>query len=369
MKMRMVLPLMVAIIAGLGFMVILQNMLEEKNKRGQEKKEVVVLVSTQELLPAVAIDEKMIVEKRFPEDRVPIGAFTDKQKLLGRVPLIKINPNTPVTDNLLTPVGVAQGPDSQIPKGYRLFPITLDSATISSGIIMPGSVVDVVAEVDVPTRSGKSVKKSGTILQKVKVFQLGGYTTREALEAARATTTLKASELNTASLLLTPKEVEVAHGHSKARLTLSLRSGMDETDVPLEDFRSELAAAEEPAGIQLPTTPPPLPTTKTVVEASKAEPLKRFTTWEIRGTVAEQVTYVFVNGYWMRETDIRGGGTAADYVLPSTTPDSQQVATQVTTQPAAEAGEVAQSQPEENQQNSADEESAAGESEEAPTEG
>ncbi len=283
MKSRVLLPLFLAVIAGLGCAMFMLQVVNKSKQVEPIEETVAVLVAAQPLDATQEILETMVRVKRLPTALVPDGHFQDAKKLVGRVLRTPVPAEYPVTEACLQPEGTLAGFDSKIPHGYRASTIKVDKWSSVSGFVFPGSHVDVIAQVqDTVTRK----KRSRTILQNVAVAAVGSVTSRGQLKEQQDGTPRMDSQAVT--LFLTPREVEILHEANAGRLTLALRSGSDDQYY------------EEPV-VKAPVINPPVP----VLPAAEPDPApnkpRKFVTWEYQGNQMREITYVLVDGVWQRQ--------------------------------------------------------------------
>src|SRR5580700_2067112 len=75
---------------------------------------------------------------------LPKGALTNESQVLDRVVLYPFSANQPLIDSGLARIGSPDGIAATIPEGHRAVSVPISDLTGVSGLIMPGSRVDVL---------------------------------------------------------------------------------------------------------------------------------------------------------------------------------------------------------------------------------
>jgi len=201
-----------------------------------------ILVAARDLEPFQVVDTTDLGSLEVPRDELPEGAVTSPSDTIGRVLLEPLAARQPFRLEML-----AEGPEVDlatiIVPGKRAVTLTLDSGT--GDLIRPGSVVDVIASVDV---GGQPV--SMTLLQSVLVLAVGDRSLvspagRGAPRGASTSVSLLVDVRGAESLLLV---------QGQGRLSLALRNPDDADVVDMEPTRLREIAPRTPARV---ATPPP----------------------------------------------------------------------------------------------------------------
>ncbi len=177
---------------------------------------------------AIPIGTKIIPEQvmvvQFPKESTPDGAFESPDKLAGRVAVTNIAPREPITEARLAPEGTAGGLSAVIPEGYRAMTVKVDDVVGISGFIMPGTLVDVVVEIDPAEKAGMQDPISKIVLQNIKVLANGQNIDKP--EDQREANSVKA-----VTLLVLPEQAEkLALAASEGHLQLVMRNSVDQGD-------------------------------------------------------------------------------------------------------------------------------------------
>src|SRR4029079_15117793 len=109
-----------------------------------------VVVAKVDIPLGTKIAAEQLSTAQFPTDAIPEGAFTDAQKLVGRVTVVGVAARETVTDFKLAPEGSQGGISAVIPAGYRALTVTVDDVIGVAGFRQPGTMVDVLTVIDPP---------------------------------------------------------------------------------------------------------------------------------------------------------------------------------------------------------------------------
>lgn len=279
MKLRVVLPIVLALVAGLGSLTVLDQVLNKQDSEVAPVQSLQVIVASKPLKPSETVTAELVEISQLAADMVPEEHYTELEPVVGRVLASYVPAGWPLTPEHLQPEGFHTGFESRIPKGYRAVAIKVDEWSSVSGFVLPGSRVDIIAPVRVPNTK---IVKSKTILQYVEVAEIGSGTSREDLQSEHGEARAPQGDRRTVILFLTPREVEILHQTDRRRLTLALRSAADDSYVETEPEIPPLAQVSLPVAQPQPNT----------------EQSEKWVTWLFRGNQPEQVTYIRVNGKW-----------------------------------------------------------------------
>ena len=283
MKLRVVLPIVLALVAGLGSLTFLDQVLNQQDSEAAPVQSRQVIVASKPLKPSETLTAEMVQISKLAVALVPEEHYTEVEPVVGRVLGSYVPAGWPLTPGHLQPEDFHAGFEARIPKGYRAVAIKVDEWSSVSGFVVPGSHVDVIAPVRVPN---SKVVKSKTILQNVEVAAVGSATSRADLQTEYGEARAPQGDRRTVILFLTPREVEIYHQTDRRRLTLALRRTADDSYVETEPSIPPLMQVTPPVA-----QPQPTPETET-------QQPEKWVTWIFRGNRPEQVTYIRVNGKW-----------------------------------------------------------------------
>ncbi|CAH0216112.1 hypothetical protein SRABI118_02106 [Massilia sp. Bi118] len=188
----------------------------------------------------------------WPAHSVPKGAFTDPQKLNGRVLKNNLVMGEPVSEAKLAPAGTLGGLSALITEGKRAITVRVNDVIGVAGFALPGNYVDIIVSMqkDVPPGSNAREQNiSKIVLERILVLAV-------AQEVNRDET--KPKVVNAVTLEVTPEQAEKLDlARSVGTLSLALRNQVDPQSASTEGA-TKLTLLPEAA-------PPPKPAPKPVV--------------------------------------------------------------------------------------------------------
>ncbi len=202
----------------------------------------------------------------FLEKDLPTGAIFTADQVVGRVALFPISKNEPLTTLKVSSMGGADGIASNIPQGYRAVSVPITDVSGVSGLVQPGSKVDVLF-----TRPGNMVEAiTSTILQDVKVLAVG-----HALFPNQPSDP-KASKMPVATLLVTPEDAQKLElAKNEGRISLSLRNPLDtKNEMDGTPVTTEILDPGGEARNRRRKAPPVDPNIMAALKAPPAKPVK-----------------------------------------------------------------------------------------------
>ncbi|GBC83094.1 hypothetical protein HRbin10_02234 [bacterium HR10] len=243
MNKKALIVLSLAVIFGLLTAVLVHRTLKgsASARAGQKTKKVVVAAVKLGLGTPIKAEQVSLAE--WPESLLPRGAFSEVEKLIGRVTIAEIFPGEPILEARLAPEGSAAGLPAIIPPGMRAMTVKVDEVIGVAGFVAPGTYVDVVATV---VEGAGQNAVSRVILQNVKVLASG-----QRMETQKDG---QAIEVKTVTLQVTPEEAEIlALASNAGKLQLVMRNTVDRETVRTSGvdesalFRGKVARAEATA--------------------------------------------------------------------------------------------------------------------------
>jgi pilus assembly protein CpaB len=214
---RSIIVLVLAVLFGLGAMLLTRQWLSPATaKKAEETQE--VLVAARDFKEEERLKPEMVSTKRMTKSAVPPGAFSSFKDVEERWVKTTMLEGDVLIEKKLGPKGTPPGLVANIPKGMRAFAIDVTEQSGVSGFILPGHRVDIVRF----EGSDKNELRGETILQNVLVLAAGQVFTRPDEKSVQS---------RTVTLALTPDEVDIlAAARAKGTLSLSLR-GVNDHDV------------------------------------------------------------------------------------------------------------------------------------------
>ncbi|MEE9244797.1 MAG: Flp pilus assembly protein CpaB, partial [Gemmatimonadota bacterium] len=121
--------------------------------------------------------ENELAVRYFPVSGIPDGSFAVVDSLVGRVARSRLYPGEAVLDAKLAPLGAQPGIEVKIALGYRAMAIRISDVVGRTGLVRPGSRVDVLVTISAE-KARRSQPISKIILQNMRVLSVGTETER-----------------------------------------------------------------------------------------------------------------------------------------------------------------------------------------------
>jgi pilus assembly protein CpaB len=225
MRNRSLILLTIALACGLIASLGVTRALSKWNSAGASHtlETVPIAVAAQDIPMGDPISPEFVRLEPWPKPKIPRGAITDVQNVVGRRPKTRIYANTPILENQLLGKGEsAVDPTEHIPPGYRVVSVQVDEVIGAGRLIRPGDRVDVLVFIQRNPVRGIPETVTRTILQDVKVFAVGDQFDLQTVEKKSAITA------RSISLLVTPRQAEIFMLATElGSIRLSLRSHAD----------------------------------------------------------------------------------------------------------------------------------------------
>jgi pilus assembly protein CpaB len=158
----------------------------------------------------------------WPADSVPKNAFTDPQKLGGRVLKTNLLMGEPVSEAKLAPAGTLGGLSALITEGKRAITVRVNDVIGVAGFALPGNYVDIIVSTQKDAPAGTDAHQqniSKIVLERILVLAV-------AQEVNRDETRPKV--VNAVTLEVTPEQAEKLDlARSVGTLSLALRNQVD----------------------------------------------------------------------------------------------------------------------------------------------
>lgn len=203
-----------------------------RKAEGGEVKRTQVWSAAVDIPLGTAIDESMLKAVKFPSAALPPGAFTDKSKLIGRVPRMSAPANLPVLETMLSPPGTSPG--VIVPPGLRAVALKVDESSGVDNHLRPGAYVDVVGFFN---RRNSKDTIARTIVENVQVAAVGervSNITAEDPDAKKASAQRRPPRAVT--LFVKPEQVPALHlSEQEGKIKLSMR-GNDDSPQSMRDL-------------------------------------------------------------------------------------------------------------------------------------
>jgi pilus assembly protein CpaB len=208
----------VAIVLGLAAVVFASRWL--LNQPGGNSGRIVVAAGDVSL--GQRLTPEMFKLAEWPADSVPKGAFTDPQKLGGRVLKSNLLMGEPVSEAKLAPAGTLGGLSALISEGKRAITVRVNDVIGVAGFALPGNYVDIIVSTQKDAAAGADQRDqniSKIVLERILVLAV-------AQEVNRDET--KPKVVNAVTLEVTPEQAEKLDlARSVGTLSLALRNQVD----------------------------------------------------------------------------------------------------------------------------------------------
>ena len=162
---------------------ISQVMMDKKNSGPAEIPTTEIYVTVKDVDVNQKLTAELVKLEQWPQNRVPEGAIFKLEQVVDRYVRQRMYPGEPILAGKLNDTIV--GVDTEIPRGYRVFDLSVNERNGGSGYIKPGARVDVLGTFKV-----NSVTESRTVMRNVRIFGINGVTVRndDPSNTSRATT-------------------------------------------------------------------------------------------------------------------------------------------------------------------------------------
>jgi pilus assembly protein CpaB len=200
MRPKSLLLLALALGCGLVASIGISQVMDRRGKSPAGIETVPIFVALHNINLGDPIDEKMVSLQEWPKDKVPRGALSKMDELVGRRPRTAIIEGEPILEAKLLDPGQIADPIRSIPKGMRLKTIAVDAEKSAAGLLGPGDRVDVQLFVRKDQKTGIETAKSKVILQNIRVFAVD-QTVQRSPDGSEERTIAK-----TVSLMLLPEQ-------------------------------------------------------------------------------------------------------------------------------------------------------------------
>lgn len=181
-----------------------------------------IVVAAGDISLGQRLTPEMFKLAEWPADSVPKGAFTDPQKLDGRVLKTNILVGEPVVEARLAPQGTQGGLSAVITEGKRALTVRVNDVIGVAGFALPGNYVDIIVSMQKDAGSNPNAREqaiSKIVLERILVLAV-------AQEVNRDET--KPKVVNAVTLEVTPEQAEKLDlARSVGTLSLALRNQVD----------------------------------------------------------------------------------------------------------------------------------------------
>ncbi len=227
MRSKSMILMALAIGCGLVAAIGISQVMDAHTKTGDPTDKQPVFVAMLDISANEELTAQNIKLEEWPKNIVPQGALTKLEEVEGKRARLKLYTGEPILSSKLLGAADAVGAAKDIPAGYRVGQVRIDSAAGSSNLILPGDRVDVLVFRQ-PPNSDQNATAAKIVLQDIKVFAVDTHTETEfSRNKSEQGDPISAK---TISLLVTPQQSLILHAASEVggSLRLVLRNPDDD---------------------------------------------------------------------------------------------------------------------------------------------
>jgi pilus assembly protein CpaB len=216
---RAVIVMALAILFGLTAVVLASRWLLSQPSASANR----IVVASGDINLGQRLAPDMLKLADWPSESVPKGAYTDPQKLGGRVLKSSVQAGEPVSEAKLAPSGTLGGLSALINEGKRAITVRVNDVIGVAGFALPGNYVDII----VSTQQDSSPSGSGTREQNISKIVLERILVLAVAQEVNRDET-KPKVVNAVTLEVTPEQAEKLDlARSVGTLSLALRNQVD----------------------------------------------------------------------------------------------------------------------------------------------
>ncbi len=218
------------VVAAIG---VTQLMDARSRQQGAEGETQPVFVALTDIGANEELTAQNIKLEEWPKNHLPPGALTRLDEVEGKRARMRIYAGEPVLSSKLVGAADAVGAAKDIPAGYRVAHVKIDTAAGSSNLILPGDRVDVLLFRQPPNGNDANTKVAKVVLQDIKVFAVDTHTETEFSKNKNESGDPITAK--TISLLVTPQQALILHAASEisGSIRLVLRNPEDDAHVAI----------------------------------------------------------------------------------------------------------------------------------------
>ncbi len=190
-----------------------------------------VFVAMADIPPNEELTAQNVKLEEWPKKIIPQGALTKLEEVEGKRTRLKLYAGEPILASKLLGADDMVGAAKDIPPGFRVAHVKVDSVSGSSNLILPGDRVDVLVFKNPNNDSHATAAK--IVLQDIKVFAVDTQT--ESAFTATKDEQTEPMSAKSISLLVTPQQAVVLHAASEIAGAVRLVLRNPEDDVHVAD--------------------------------------------------------------------------------------------------------------------------------------
>ena len=253
-----------------------------------------VIVAKTDVAPGHALTAEDLTLADFDASVAPTNAFTETEKLVGRVNESFMVKGQPIVEAMLAPEGSGSGIQAIIPEGMRAVTLEVNEFTGVAGLLQPNCKVDILSTLAGNDNSGQIAR---TVVQNVKITAVGQRTGTVG-EPPPANPNEMARSI---TVLVTPEQAEAIElACSTSRPRLVLRGGRDNAIVATAGVSVGQLRGGKDNGPEIamtaPTTAPTVVASTQPVRVAIAKAIPKRTVRVFRGGQETKVTMDVLEG-------------------------------------------------------------------------
>ena len=180
-----------------------------------------IVVATKDLNIGATITATDARMDLWPSNKIVVGAFTEVDQLISRVPIGRILANEPIVERRLAEPGSGFGLAPKVPLGMRAMSVRVNDVIGVAGFVLPEARVDVLVTSNPRRGNSADERMTKTILSNVRVISAG-----ENLEPEASG---RPQRVAVVTLLVTPQQAELLTlESSQGRFQMVLRNSRDD---------------------------------------------------------------------------------------------------------------------------------------------
>jgi pilus assembly protein CpaB len=235
MRSKSIVLLALALGCGLVASIGISQVMDARNKAaGDQGDKQGVFVAMLDVQANEELTAQNIKLEEWPKNIVPQGALTKLEEVEGKRCRMKLYAGEPILSSKLLGASDSVGAAKDIPEGYRVSQVKVDSVSGASNLILPGDRVDVLLFRQ-PPGSNPNATAAKIVLQDIKVFAVDTHTETEF--SRNKSEQGEPISAKTISLLVTPQQSLILHAASEVggAVRLVLRNPDDDLHVSTHD--------------------------------------------------------------------------------------------------------------------------------------
>jgi pilus assembly protein CpaB len=229
MRSKSIILLVLALGCGLVASIGISQYMEARHKATDQGDRQPVFVAMTDIAANEEMTAQNIKLEEWPKNIIPAGALTKLEEVEHKRCRMKLYAGEPILSSKLLGASDSIGAAKDIPPGYRVVHVKVDTATGSSNLILPGDRVDVI--VFRQPNNNMNATAAKIVLQDIKVFAVDTQTETAFTQTKNEQTEPMAAK--TIAVLVTPEQAVILHAATEmgGSVRLVLRNPEDNKHV------------------------------------------------------------------------------------------------------------------------------------------